>query len=278
MLLGVMSKVYERSTIEEVARAIREAGLRAVQLNLESAGLEELPSTLDEALCARVREAFEREGLAISAVSGTINAIHPDPAVRAEGIRRVGLLASRCRLLGSEVITQCTGTRDHGWMWRAHPANADPDAWEDCLTTFRALVAHAERYDVTLAFEPEVVNVVDTAEKAARLIETIGSPKLRVVMDPANYFHPWMLADMQAVLADVFAHVGGYIALAHAKDVCASPTGEGECIRPAAGTGILDYALYVRLLHESGYAGGLIMHSLSEEQVPASKVYVERFL
>jgi sugar phosphate isomerase/epimerase len=278
MRLGVMSKVFERPSIEEVARAIREAGLHATQLNLESAGLEELPEALDESLCARVREAFEREGLAISAVSGTFNAIHPDAAVRAEGVHRVALLASRCRLLGTDVITQCTGTRDRDWMWRSHPANSDPDAWEDCLATFRTLVGHAEHHDVTLAFEPEVVNVVDTAEKAARLIETIGSPKLRVVMDPANYFHPWMLGQMQEVLADVFAHVGGYIALAHAKDVCPPPTGEGECIRPAAGTGVLDYALYVRLLHESGYSSGLIMHSLSEEQVPASKVYVERYL
>ncbi|MHB0875035.1 MAG: sugar phosphate isomerase/epimerase family protein [Anaerolineae bacterium] len=278
MLLGVMTKVFERPSVEEVARAIREAGLRAVQLNLESAGLEELPAALDEGLCARVGEAFDRQGIAISAVSGTFNAIHPDPAVREEGVGRVGLLASRCRLLGTEVITQCTGTRDPGWMWRAHADNALPEAWADCLATFRALVPHAEAHDVTLAFEPEVVNVVDTAEKAARLIETIGSPKLRVVMDPANYFHPWMLAQMREVLTDAFAHLGGYIALAHAKDVCPPEAGESECTRPAAGTGILDYALYASLLRENGFSGGLIMHSLREEQVFASKVYVEQFL
>jgi len=278
MRLGVMTTVFPRSSIKEVAAAIQAAGLEAVQLNLKSAGLEELPTTLDEALCQRIRDAFEARDIAISAVSGTFNAIHPDLDCRAECIRRLGVLASHCKALGTDVITLCTGTRDTGWMWRFHPDNALPEAWTDLVATMRALVGHAEEHGVTLAFEPEVVNVVDTAEKAARLIDEIGSDRLRVVMDPANYFHPSTLERMQEVLADVFTHVGRFIALAHAKDVRGPDPGGDECVRPAAGTGVLDYTTYLRLLRASGYTGGLIMHSLEEHEVPASKAYVERHL
>ena len=278
MRLGVMTKVFDRPTIEEVAGAIRAAGLEAVQLNLESAGLEEFPEELEESDCARIRAAFAAHDVAVSAVSGTFNAIHPDPGYRAECIRRVGMLASRCAALGTGVITLCTGTRDAEYMWAFHPDNAQPEAWEELVETMRALVTQAEENSVTLAFEPEVVNVVDTAEKAERLIEEIGSHRLAVVMDPANYFHPHTLDQMPEVLTDAFAQVGEFIALAHAKDVCPPEPGGHECIRPAAGTGLLDYPTYLRLLRECGYDGGLIMHSLEEHEVPSSRDYVRRHL
>jgi sugar phosphate isomerase/epimerase len=278
MKLGVMTKVFPRPTIEAVAEAVRGAGLAAVQLNLESAGMETLPPALEAGVCRRIREAFAERGIDVSAVSGTFNAIDPDRARREECVRRLGILAARCAELGTGVITLCTGTRDAGSMWRAHPENGTAAAWEEMVGTMRALVRHAEAHGVTLAFEPEVVNVVDTAEKAERLIAEIGSDHLRVVMDPANYFHPPMLDRMTEVLEDAFAHVGRFIALAHAKDVRAPAPGSDECLRPAAGTGVLDYDRYLRLLRAAGYDGGLIMHSLDEAEVPASKAYVERYL
>jgi sugar phosphate isomerase/epimerase len=211
-------------------------------------------------------------------VSGTFNAIHPDPTYRAECLRRVGVLASRCAALGTKVITLCTGTRDAGYMWRFHPDNATTESWAEMVETMRRLVDHAEENSVTLAFEPEVVNVVDTAEKAERLIDEIGSNRLGVVMDPANYFHPHTLERMPEVLADAFAHVGEFIVLAHAKDVRGPEPGGRECIRPAAGTGVLDYATYLRLLRDSDYDGALIMHSLEEQEVPASRDYVRQHM
>ncbi len=278
MRLGVMTTVLPRPSIEAVAAAVREAGLAAVQLNLDSAGLEPLPEALDEATARRIGAAFAREGIEVSAVSGTFNAIDPDRAWRAACICRVGLLTARCEALGTRVITLCTGTRNPASMWRHHPDNGSPDAWAEMVETMRALVQPAEMYGVDLAFEPEVVNVVDTAEKAERLIRETGSPRLRLVMDPANYFHPDMLPHMTAVLEEVFARVGPFIALAHAKDVRPPDPGGDECVRPAAGTGVLDYPAYLRLLRASGYDGGLIMHSLSEAELPASRDFVARHL
>jgi sugar phosphate isomerase/epimerase len=278
MRLGVITGHLPRPTVEEVAQAVRAAGLSAVQLNLDSAGLEPLPAQIDEATARRIREAFTREGVEVAAVSGTFNAIDPDRERRAECIRRVGILAEQCGQLGTRVITLCTGTRHATNMWRYHPDNARPEAWAEMVETMRALARHGEAHDVDLAFEPEVVNVVDTAEKAERLIAEAGSPRLRLVMDPANYFHPDMLPRMTEVLEEVFARVGRFIALAHAKDVRPPAPGQDECTRPAAGAGVLDYATYMRLLRESGYDGALIMHSLSEAEIPASKAYVESYL
>jgi sugar phosphate isomerase/epimerase len=273
-----MTRHIERESVKEVAATVSAAGLTAVQLNLESAGLEPLPETLDAAVCRRISAAFAEQDIEVSAVSGTFNAIHPDLTYRQECVRRVGVLAARCRDLGTDVITLCTGTRNPHHMWRRHPDNALPDAWSDCVQTMRALATYGEEHGVTMAFEPETVNVVDTAEKAARLIAEVGSPRLQVVLDPANLFHPDTLPQMRSVLEEAFALLGNKIALAHAKDVRVSETVPSECVRPAAGQGVLDYATYARLLRASGYDGALIMHSLDEAEVPVSKAYVEGYL
>ena len=277
MQLGLMTHHILRPSVGEVAAAIAGYGIHAVQLNLESAGLDPLPASLDSATCRHIAAAFNSRGIEISAVSGTFNAIHPDDTRRIEGIRRLGVLAAHCGDLNTRVIALCTGTRNPDHMWRHHPDNALPDAWTDCVTTMRYLADHAERRDVTLAFEPETVNVVGSAEKAARLIDEVGSPRLRVCLDPANLFYPWTLPQMTEVLERAFRLLAGKIALAHAKDVRLSDRDPNECVRPAAGTGVLDYATYARLLTGSGHDGALVMHSLAEAEVPAAKAHVERY-
>ncbi|MCL4543548.1 MAG: sugar phosphate isomerase/epimerase [Chloroflexi bacterium] len=278
MRLGIMTKHLHRANIESVAEAVAGYGLAAVQLNLDSAGLEEIPETFDAATCRRIRAVFDCRGITIAAVSGTFNMIDPNQGRLREHIIRFPTLLDWCTGLGCDVVTACTGTRHPSNMWRHHPDNANPDAWKDLRNALSQLLPIAESRGVTIAFEPEVVNVIDTAEKAQRLIEEIGSSRLRVVLDPANYFHPNMLPRMEEVLEDIFQRVGSYIVLAHAKDVRGPDRGDGECVRPAAGTGVLNYALYVKLLRQSGYDGALVMHSLTEEEVPASAAYVREFL
>jgi len=77
----------------------------------------------------------------------------------------------------------------------------------------------AAENDVTLAFEPEVSNVVDSASKGRRLLDQMQSPYLKVVMDPANIFHQGELPRMREILPEAFDLLGEDIVIAHAKDL-----------------------------------------------------------
>ena len=169
----------------------------------------------------------------MAAVSGTFNMVHPDVRERLGGIARLRCLAQSCRALGTDTITLCTGTRDPRDMWRRHPDNDRPEAWNDLLATMEQAVAIAEEAGVTLAFEPEVANVIDSALKARRLLDGIRSPRLKVVIDPANLFHEGDLPRMGPILREAFDLLGPDIVLAHAKDL----TRDGEAGHAAAGTG-----------------------------------------
>lgn len=274
MEIGIFAKTFVRPTLGETLDAVAEHGVRTVQFNLSCVGLPTLPDAVDPALVKSIRKAFEERGMTMAAISGTFNMINPDRRARADGLRRLGVLASICNDLGTNVITLCTGTRDPDDMWRSHPDNQAPTARGDLVATLERAVMYAEQYKLTLAFEPEVNNVVSTADEARRLLEVFPTPRVRVVIDAANLIRPLKLPYMAAILKDTFSLIGDQIVLAHAKDLSRS----GAPGSTAPGQGELDFDLYLRLLTASGYNGPLIIHGLDESQVPASIAFLREKL
>ena len=264
MRLGIFAKTFSCPTVEDVFDAVKEHGLNCVQFNMSCAGLPSLPDYIAPSLITRIREASMSRGIEIAAVSGTYNMIHPDPQVQQTGLRRLRTLAAACQGLGTAVITLSTGTRDPADMWHWHPENSSSQAWSDLLRAMEAALHIAEEEQVTLAFEPERANVVSTAAHGHALLVAMQSPRLKVVIDPANLIVPGNERQMSQVLDEAFDLLGEHIVIAHAKD-----RGADDTFR-AAGEGILDYDHYLRLLQASAFTGPLIIHGLAEEQVDAA--------
>jgi sugar phosphate isomerase/epimerase len=267
---GILTTTFAYSSLDATLDAVVQAGIQTVQFEPASAGIEQFTEQIDAGLCAAVRQAFAARGVTMAAISGTVNMIHPDLEARRSGLRRLLGVIDACAAFGTSVVTLCTGTRDPQSMWRRHPANDAPDAWTDLVSSMREVAPHAEARGVTLAFEPEVNNVVDSARKARRLIDELGSPVLKVVMDPANIFHTGELPRMREMLEEAFALLGSDIALAHAKDL----DHDGDAGHLPAGRGVLDYRQYLDLLRRSGFAGSLILHGLDEADVPTCVGFV----
>lgn len=265
MQIGIFPTTFKRPTLAETLDAVAAHGLTATQVDLSVAGLPDLPTALDPAVVAQIRHAFAGRSITLNAVACHFNMIHPNPAERQAGLQSLRVIAQACAGLGTSLITLCTGTRNTASMWRPHPDNGTPEAWRDLVASLTTAVTIAEEYGVTLAFEPEVNNVIDSAPRARRIIDEIASPRLKVVIDGANIFHKGELPHMTRILTEAFALLGPDIVLAHAKDL----DHDGDAGHLAAGTGLLDYDLYVKLLRESGFDGAWVLHGLSEAQVPA---------
>lgn len=263
MQIGIMSGTFDRATLEEALDAAVNHGISCMQFNLSSAGVTKIPTHIDAGLCDKIREEMGARNIAMTALGGTYNMIHPDVQRRADGLRNLRVLAAACERLGTSVIALCTGSRDPDNMWRRHPDNDTPEAWEDLVVSMRQAIEIAEEYQVTLAFEPEVANVVDSAVKARRIIDQIGSPYLKVVMDGANIFHTGELSRMREILDEAFALLGEDIAFAHAKDL----DRDGEAGHLAAGKGLLDYDQYLSLLNDVDPDIPIVLHGLSEAEV-----------
>ena len=284
--LGVLTSEFERPSLEETLDAVAGHGIGAVQFQLGSAvpsiplrdslqrGLDVLGPHLSPSLCADIREQLAKRDIALAAVDGTFNMVHPDRDRRWANLGHLVELIGYCDALGTSTVTLCTGSRED-IMWRRHPDNDSPEALADLVEVMRAAARAAEEHGVILALEPEVNNVISSAPRARQLIDEVGSPAVKVVMDPANIFKAGELPQMQDKLHEAFRLLGDDIAVAHAKDL----DHDGEAGHLGAGEGRLDYPLYLSLLQASGFGGTIVlhqMHHLSDAGVDGCFAFVRR--
>ena len=274
MDVGIFARIFTRPTLAETLDVIGRHGIRTLQFNMSCAGLDTLPERITDAQTDAIIAELDRHHMNVAALSGTFNMIHPDRAVRDDGLRRLRVLAGAAQRMKVPLITLCTGTRDPQNMWRRHPDNVTPKAWEDLVESMRAAVQIADDYDLQLGVEPELSNVINSARAARRLLDTLHSPRIKIIMDGSNLLHAGEVSRMHRIFDEAFELLGNDIALAHAKDLMA---GSAES-HGAAGTGVLDYDYYLHGLQRIGYTGPLILHTLREEQVDASVTFLKKKL
>jgi sugar phosphate isomerase/epimerase len=268
MHIGIFAKTFSATGALPVLNAVSQAGYEAAQFNMACLGMPSMPETIAPALADEVAKASAASGVAIAAISGTYNMIHPDPAVRADGLARLVTIIRATPLMGTRLVTLCTGTRDAKDQWKHHSDNSSKEAWRDLLQQMSKAVVVAEENNADLGIEPELANVVSSAEKARQLIDELKSPRLRIVLDPANLFEVALPHESQPIIANAVDLLGDRIVMAHAKDRLAN----GEFT--AAGSGVIDFQHFVRCLRSAGFDGPLVTHGLSEQEAPAVATFL----
>lgn len=270
--LGIFAKTFEGTDPGSVLRAVAANGFACAQYNMACSGLSAMPDVLPQEAAYAVAAAAARAGVEIVAVSGTYNMIHPDIAVRQAGHLRLAVLADRCAAMSTSLITLCSGTRDPVDQWREHRDNDTPEAWRDLLEAMETAVEIAERNDLDLGIEPELANVVNSAEKAHRLIAEIQSPRIKIVLDPANLFETATSQVQRNIVSAAVDLLADRIVMAHAKD--RNPDGSFA----TAGKGVLDYGHYLGRLKAMGFNGSLVAHGLAASEALGVAAFLERHL
>ena len=260
MQIGIFAKTFAVKGAVPVLKAVGYAGYDVAQFNMACVGMPSMPGVIAPELAEEIAKASAATGVAIAAVSGTYNMIHPDPAMRADGMDRLAAIIHAAPLMGTRLVTLCTGTRDPQDQWKHHPENPSAGAWRDLLGELAKAVTLAEDNGVDLGIEPELSNVVSSAEQAYRLISEMQSPRLRIVLDPANLFEVATVDESRSIIARAVDILGGRIVMAHAKDRRA----DGGFV--AAGKGVIDFPHFIGCLRSAGLDGPLVTHGLHEDE------------
>ena len=272
MQLGIFAKTFPGGAPDEVLAQVAAAGFACTQFNMACAGLPSLPGAIPDAVAASVAAASRRHGVAVAAVSGTYNMIHPDEAVRARGLASLAAIAAAAPAMGCRLVTLCTGTNDPHDQWRHHPANASAESWRALLAEMAKAVEIAERCGVDLGIEPELANVVSDPAAARRLLDSIASPRLRIVLDPANLFETATEQHRRDLVARAVDLLAGRIAMAHAKDRAA----DGGFA--TAGKGGVDFRHFLARLRAAGFDGPLVAHGLAAEEAAEAAAFLRAAL
>ena len=272
MRLGIFSKTFAGTDPATVLAAVKEAGFECAQYNMACSGLPSMPDNISKDIARDVASAAANADVAIVAVSGTYNMIHPDIETRLAGHQRLEVLAARCADLSSPLITLCTGTRDPVDQWKEHPDNNSPEVWRDLLEAMEVAIDIADRYDIDLGIEPELANVVNSAAKARQLIDEMKSSRLKIVFDPANLFEIASAGAQRDIVSSAIDLLADRIVMAHAKD--RRPDGGFT----TAGKGVLDYGHYLDRLKGIGFSGSLVTHGLSAGEAPGVAAFLKQQL
>jgi sugar phosphate isomerase/epimerase len=272
MQLGIFAKTFPGQNPNEVFQAASAAGYTAVQYNMACSGLPSMPDELPILAAEQVAAAAAANDLSVVALSGTYNMIHPDPEQRARGHRGLAVLAASAAAMHTDHITLCTGTRDSKDQWRDHPDNRSASAWRDLLASMEVAIGIAEQHDITLGIEPELANVINSAMAARRLLDELRSPRLKIVLDPANLFETATLATQRRLISEAVDLLADSILMGHAKD----RTGTGEFT--AAGNGVLDYDHYLARLQRIDFRGPIVTHGLAPDEAGAVATFLRQRL
>ena len=156
MQIGVFSRTYELSDLEETYRRMRGHGLSHTQFNLSNAGLPTLPAHVTDEDLARIQALSAAYGITLDALTGTFNMIDPDEAAREQGCRQ---FAEQCRIareLGIPIVSLCTGSKNPESKWKWHDDNLKDASWADLMRSTERVLKCAEERAIAPCASPMI--------------------------------------------------------------------------------------------------------------------------
>jgi D-psicose/D-tagatose/L-ribulose 3-epimerase len=136
---------------------------------------------------AKTAEAYKRLGLkcSVCAVMGSRrDPAHEDPDIQRGGVAYLKHLVDAVALMGGELVAGPVYSAV-GRQWQATQEQRKRDL-ERCAKNLKEVARHAEAKGVTIAIEPLnrfETSFINLMEQAIELMELVGSPRLKLMMD-----------------------------------------------------------------------------------------------
>jgi sugar phosphate isomerase/epimerase len=190
---------------------------------------------LDEDQLSGLHRILEERGQRVSAIASPIGKVDVDLPVDHE-LDRLGRAIAAAHALGTQYIR----------IFSFHFGSRDPGSVRDAvLTRMRALADLAERDGVILLHENEKAIYGDIPSRVLDIVESVGSPRLRLAWDNANYVQ----CGVQP-FTDGWQSLEPYVDYLQVKDAIAAT---GEVVPAGEGDGELLETLTA--LRDRGYTG-----------------------
>lgn len=244
MKLALCNEVLHPLPFERQCELAASLGYRG--LELAPFTLADDPQTLDEAAAARLRETARAHGLAISGLHWLLvkpdglSLVDPDTGVRARTLLWLRQLIGFAAACGAPVLVHGS-PRQRSPM----PGQSLADATARLSDALAQLAPHAEVAQVVYCLEPlspVETPVINTVAQAAALVDHIGSPALRTMLDVSAASQ----AETDAVHEVLARYLSsGHIAHVQLNDRNRRGPGQGE-------TALLPV---LRTLRDAGYTG-----------------------
>jgi len=241
MDIGVVTRSFPELTNAQTADFLAENGFMSTELCFSQTdskfwvynGRSDL-STMTDDRSRKIVETYRSRGIDVVALGVFTNLIDPDSAERAANLAYYDRMMEIAALNGIPCLpTECGFIPGR----RGIDAARYEEAFEILVDSLGRLAKKAEHYDVVVALEACVLDVVPSAKRAADLLAQVGSDHIRILLDPAN-----LIANSSE--EDMYRYLGQHIAYFHGKDRKLNDA-RGRLV----GDGDIDWPLFLSLYH-----------------------------
>ena len=201
----------------------------------------------------------------------------PDATVRAAIQRKISRGLEAGLELGAGVLLIRTGSLSPTGSYSPSPRNHEPGRLETLVAELHSVAAAAEAAELTVVVETHNLTILGTPEINRQVVDAVGSPRLRVVMDFVNHFQSWEQACSSTARIDhIFDLMGPIAAIAHFKDLATVDGFVVHLDEAAPGEGCLDLATAVRRWEALRPDGYMLVEHLPDERIPGAVANAQR--
>ncbi|SDM55425.1 sugar phosphate isomerase/epimerase family protein [Lachnospira pectinoschiza] len=279
MRIGIRAHDMAYAPIEDLIPRVHEQGFHCMHLALKksikeySTGVE----AMTPGLAMHLKEICNDNKVDVAVLGCYLNLCNPNPVKHAEIVEKYKAHIRFASILGCAVVGTETGAVNEEYKYEE--ANHSEEALECFIENLRPIVKYAEQFGVIFAIEPVWKHIVNTVERARRVLDEINSPNLQIIFDPVNLLYPGNIKDQDEIIKKGFELLGKDIAVVHCKDFI--DEGKEVDLKSVAagkggpdGKGGLNYPLLLKLIKEHKP----YVHCTLENTVPENAVETREFM
>lgn len=256
-------------------RAITPEHLKAIrELNLTGAcfhGDGERLFAVTSEECQKVKRLYAEMGVELPqfGIGYQECLFHPDSTVRDTAVRKIQRGIEVARELGAHVALIRPGGLNPAGAYAPSPKNHEPGCLERLVETLRRVADKAEHEGQTMVIETYATTLMDSPETNARVVERVGSERIRIVMDFVNHFQSLAQVYNSATrINHIFDVMGPICPVGHCKDISVGNELALHLNENIPGLGELDIATALRRWHALYPDGYMLLEHMPQEKMP----------
>lgn len=273
MNIGIRAHDIENRPLEELVKEIAGKGFTSVQLAL-SKSFDEINTekgSLSPGLAHYIGSAFSRKHIQIAVLGCYFNMIHPDQVERRNGIERFKEHIRFARDFGCSIVATETGN--------VHPEisyteeNFKEEPFLEVVDSVRELVKEAEKFGVIVGIEAGVNHPVYSPKVMKRLLDTIDSNNLQVILDPVNLLTVDTYENQLEIFQEAMELFGDRVVVLHAKDFIIE---NNQLLPTAVGKGLLNYEFILNMIKKKKPFINILLEETKEPYIDESVAFLKR--
>ena len=217
-IVGVSTLGFNTLTNADLAQELKANNITTIQLFLSQKdsnywryNSRNDVSSMDTQRCKDIAATYRNADINIHSIGVYTNMIHGDEAERKANLEYFEAMFRIGADMGVHTFITEAGHYEPEGDAHGVPHYFKEEIWAQMVETGKTLAKIAEQYDATVLYEPFYRGFLASAKRVRLFIEDIGSPRARVLLDPANLIE---LNDIE----EMFAQLAPYIDCMHAKD------------------------------------------------------------